>query len=582
MAFTNDTLINYFKQRMVELYDRNTLDSYAVRTCNTMSMFYELKEMLSGWLLGNVKHGETVGLCIDELIKLISKDQWIDDSFYNINKLKAHLETYAKGVKQIKDTKDKKEKDYNDARYTLFLVNQCIRQNDSKYLISLLDAVETALLTKKTYNDNEFSDTISKLDVMLSLMATELLRRGYSKTFLYHYFTSVKRNVAGLSFGSTYTQLKKRLGNVRFFSDLVIIRLHFKTKTIPQMDGMIEEIPAEYQTPMNDAMKGFTKKSTGNRYYIVTVKAPDTNAALQKARLHLSQALDRNDMGLLEIANQGIVAYKENNNWTLHWEQYYDLDKKFPRRDNGANPLPGIMKRIEVSTHISNGVKERLNTALRHLRVGDDQEEIEQRFLNYWIGLEFLFSTPRSGDSTFSRLKEKFPQIKSLYYLKRNVYTLDKRLIGKGLIASNASMGSISEPEMDTAFEAATEELLKYRIKTMKSHIHDHAKVKEYLNNHFQNLVWHLSRIYHLRNELVHEAAIKQSIVGVAGNLRDYLVFMLNILLDYCDAHMAIPSNDPITMEDFFWNNELLWKKLTPEYNKKDFMNIQLPTEYVR
>ena len=60
MAFTNDTLINYFKQRMVELYDRNTLDSYAVRTCNTMSMFYELKEMLSGWLLGNVKHGETV------------------------------------------------------------------------------------------------------------------------------------------------------------------------------------------------------------------------------------------------------------------------------------------------------------------------------------------------------------------------------------------------------------------------------------------------------------------------------------------------------------------------------------------
>ena len=580
MAFTNDTLINYFKQRMVELYDRNTLDTYAVRTCNTMSMFCEAKEMLNGWLIGNVKRGETVGLCMDELIKLLSNDEWIDDSVYNRAKLKTHLEAYAKGVKQIKDTKDKKEKDYNDARYTLFLVNQYISQNDARYLISLLDAVEQDLLTVKTYDDDQFSDTISRLDAKLSLLATELLRRGYSKIFLYQYFTTIKRNVAGLAFSNIYTQLRNRLGNVKFFNDVVIIRLHFKSKTIPQMADMSEEVPAEYQDAMSDVMKGFTKKSTGNAYYIVSVKAPDSNAALQKARLQLSQALDRNDMGVLEIANKGLVAYKDNNNWTLHWEQYYDLNKKSPRGGNIANPLPGIMQRIETSKHKE--VKERLNTALRHLRVGDDQEEIEQRFLNYWIGLEFLFASPRSADSTFSRLKEKFPKLKTLYYLKRNVLSLDKRLIGKGLIAANKSMGTISEQDMDTAFSAATEELLKYRIKSMKSHLHNREKVKNYLSNHIQNLEWHLSRIYHLRNELVHEAAIKQSIVGVTGNLRDYLVFMLNLLLDYCDSQMANHVSDPITMDDFFWQNELLWENLTPEYKKEEFMKIQLPTEYVR
>ena len=92
--------------------DKNTLDSYSVRTCNTMSMLLEAKEILNGWLVGNVKRGETVGLCIDELIKLISYDKWLDDSVYDRGKLKTHLEAYAKGVKQIKDTKDKKEKDY--------------------------------------------------------------------------------------------------------------------------------------------------------------------------------------------------------------------------------------------------------------------------------------------------------------------------------------------------------------------------------------------------------------------------------------------------------------------------------------
>lgn len=582
MTFTNNTLINYFKQRMVELYDRNTLDTYAVRTCNTMSMFYEVKEMLNGWLEGNVKRGETVGLCIDELVKLISNDEWLDDSVYNSSKFVNLLKVYANGVRQIKDTKDKKEKDYNDARYTLYLVNQFIFQNDTSYLTSLLDAVESMLLTTTTYDEKDFSNTIGKLDTLLSILATELLRRGYSKIFLYQYFTSIKRNLGKVPFNSAYAQLKNRLGNARFFNDVVIIRIHFKSKTIPQMADMVDEVPNEYQATMNDTMKGFIKKSTGNGFYIVTVKAPDTNAALQKARLQLSQALDRNDMGLLEIANKGLVAYKENSNWTLHWEQYYDLNKKSPRGGNAANPLPGIMQRIDSSKNISKEVKERLNTALRHLRVGDDQEEIEQRFLNYWIGLEFLFSTPRSGDSTFSRLKEKFPQLKTLYYLKRNVLSLDKRLVGKGLITPTASMGNITESEMDAAYGTATEELLKYRIKSMKSHLHSREKVKEYLDNHVQNLKWHLSRIYHLRNELVHEAAIKQSIVGVAGNLRDYLVFMLNLLLGYCDSQLANTLSNPVTMDDFFWENELLWQKLIPEYKKEEFMKIQLPTEYVR
>lgn len=583
MAFTNQTLINYFKQRMVELYDRNTLDSYSVRTCNTMSMFHELKELLNGWLIGNVKHGETVGLCVDECVKLMSCDEWLDYSFYDKTKFVNHLETYARGIKQVKDTKDKKDKDYNDARYTQHLISMFIVKNDKTYLNSLLDAVGNELLATNSFDDDKFSSMISNLDTKLSLIATELLRRGYSKIFLYKYFLSIKRNVAGLQFPSVYNQLQSKLNTIKNYSDIVIIRLFFKAKTIPLMENMFEEVPIEYQEAMNDVMKGFVKKARGTRFYIVQEKAPDTNAALQKARLRLSQALDRNDMGKLEIMNTGVVAYKENGKWSMHWEIYYDLNKKMHRDNNGINLLSTIMQNVDNSTSISQEVKERLNTALRHLRVGDEQEEIEQRFLNYWIGLEFLFATPRSGDSTFSRLKERFPLLKTLYYLKRNISALDRRLIGKSIIAANTSMGFIDEDNMDRAFNSTSEELLKYRIKSMKSHLHSREKVKDYLGNHIRNLEWHLSRIYHLRNELVHEAAIKQSIIGVTGNLRDYLVFILNLLLSYCDSQKdSFSSNNPITMDDFFWHHELLWKKLVPEYKKEEFMKIQLPTEYVK
>jgi len=78
MAFSNRELIAFFTQRMVELYDRNTLDSYSVRTCNTMSMFCEMKEIITSWIIGNIKRGETVGLCIDECLKLMEEERIIE------------------------------------------------------------------------------------------------------------------------------------------------------------------------------------------------------------------------------------------------------------------------------------------------------------------------------------------------------------------------------------------------------------------------------------------------------------------------------------------------------------------------
>ena len=286
-------------------------------------------------------------------------------------------------------------------------------------------------------------------------------------------------------------------------------------------------------------------------------------------------------MGFVGIEKRGLVAYKENNVWTIHWELHNQLERRPIRQANVANPLSAEMQRIDSATNISQEIKDRLNTALRHLRVGDGQEEMEQRFLNYWIGLEFIFATPRSGDSTFARLKDKFPQMKTLYYLKRNVKDLDVLLGIKGLIGAAESFGQLADADKDRLFNTTTDVLLKYRITKMKEHLYDHNKVKEYLQSHTKHLEWHLSRIYHLRNELVHEAAIRQNIEGVANNLRSYLVFMLNLMLDYCRQQMANPQGEPVVMDNFFWHYELLWKKLTPEYEKDGFLSLGILDELV-
>ena len=177
---------------------------------------------------------------------------------------------------------------------------------------------------------------------------------------------------------------------------------------------------------------------------------------------------------------------------------------------------------------------------------------------------------------------DKFPTIKTLFYLKRNVSNLDSRLREKGLLNENNSFGKLSDVDKDNAFNRTTDILLKYRIKRMKSHLHHHDKVKDYLDIHIKNLTWHLSRIYHYRNEFVHEAAIKNSIEGVSDNLRSYLVFMLNLLIDYCNSQLQLPKSIPATMDNFFWQYELLCNKCTPEYDKDAFLALQIPESYVR
>ena len=87
----------------------------------------------------------------------------------------------------------------------------------------------------------------------------------------------------------------------------------------------------------------------------------------------------------------------------------------------------------------------------------------------------------------------------------------------------------------------------QYRLCCLKSHIHDESSISSYVSAHKTNLEWHISRIYRMRNELIHEAAIKQDIEAVTSNLRFYLVLLLNQIICYfskADREMVLSIND--------------------------------------
>jgi hypothetical protein len=92
------------------------------------------------------------------------------------------------------------------------------------------------------------------------------------------------------------------------------------------------------------------------------------------------------------------------------------------------------------------------------------------------------------------------------------------------------------------------------------------------------HLEWHLTRLYRLRNELIHDAAIIENIENLTGNLRYYLNFILNKLIEFFSDCPPKPLNDKeVSMDDFFMHHIMLLDNL---YEKKITIEESIKMKY--
>lgn len=275
-----------------------------------------------------------------------------------------------------------------------------------------------------------------------------------------------------------------------------------------------------------------------------------------------------------EIPNTALVI-TENERGTYVYEikTQYQLDGQYSNSFSAAERFKKDVDKIQSNSNISQGVKDRLDAALRHLRIGNASSELEQRFINYWIALEFIFSSPETNENTFSRLKTNITNVLVSCYIKRNLLALNESLIKDKIIMSGTFYWELSG--LDDFINNQQSILIKYRLKKMKARLFNHKEdLWTYAKRHEKNLLWHIVRIYRLRNQLIHEAAIKQDIENITSNLRYYLVFLLNQIIVYF-ANTQEKRN--ITLEDFFYEYDIYMKMIA---EKKDLSTcISVPVE---
>jgi hypothetical protein len=175
----------------------------------------------------------------------------------------------------------------------------------------------------------------------------------------------------------------------------------------------------------------------------------------------------------------------------------------------------------------------------------------------------------RNFDDHFNNFKQRIIDTPARYevmaYVKRNVYSLRKGLNQlstqhQSLIPSyNPADANCLKQEAfyDEISQHLSNEfpLLGYRGMKLKQWFFKPNKIAnatDYLKTHRTNLEIHFTRIYRLRNEIIHDAATNTNNEQIASNLRYYLTFMLNELIDF----LSKTNNKEVSIEDYFILNE--------------------------
>lgn len=541
----------FFVQRLIELLHRQTIDSYRLRVMNPYLILHELEDIYRAFLQGSVKNFETLDYCIREVVMLIDNDDVLE--FKEI-----HKNYFAKEL-LLNIKKDNARDCYFDVSNAIKLV---FRENKN-YTINLISKLEYYIQNDVTSNDAIYL-SLEKIDRLTSNLATELIRLGYSKSYLYRYFHKVFIFECVNGFKQAFASISHLISTTsrdyKVWFKIVLPR--FDIRTLSTFNGW--EIQRNIADLVNEKtpadIRKFVHPAPGRHLYLgVSIRALDHFSALAKAKQCLSENFDILQLAyhreeIRKIDKALVIDLSNPDDLELQVLKYI-LDGKYPLGKEALPKLQTKVPEILNNTSISGETKQKIKSAVRYLRYGNESFEVEHQFINYWIGLEYLFSNDR--DSTFTRIKETLPALQVLLYTRRNMVDFFSMIqqplrlfiwthFDPNDIRCLLKIDTFEEISKQTMIDYP---LISYRSWKLKNRLFEKDKRSSYLKNHQDTLEQHLVRIYRFRNEIVHEARHGSDNQTLASNLKYYLTFTLSLIIDHFSR---LQEAESATLEDFF------------------------------
>ncbi len=239
-------------------------------------------------------------------------------------------------------------------------------------------------------------------------------------------------------------------------------------------------------------------------------------------------------------------------------------------------PLPVFLKasaRIDDllrEERIDTRSRERLRASTRHYRMGQDAESFRDKFLNWWLGLEFLchFGDGPIGPSVNTRAVDVLTNRYLWWQVNDLAAQIRKhiRIWPPEVSAFTANPRKVNVTQLiqilqTPAAKAALDNklagnpFLLHRVSVLSHALSGADTTLKLLTEHRRRLSWHLDRLYRIRCCLVHGSPIFLKLQLPAANLEFYLREVLSVATKTFDGHGRIA-----TLDEFFTRAGMSWK----------------------
>ena len=481
----------FFVEKMLDLYYEYVIDSYRVRVHNPISLLEECNNLIEDWNSDKIKRFDTLRQAFHELILLLKNDfdDTVDYGFPEKNIFINNLECLTKC--------DDKSISINCLYEVGYQIGYLLSINKD-YINHLISKIENLL----SFDRTDIASCIphfDKLSMNASFLATELIRKGYSKVKIYQLFSrTFKSSKKERTFEENWTYIKDELlkNNGRVFCVV------FKFNVMPLSDYSILLSnfvdTAILSDPIGSSkIDAFIKGDTSIRFKTFQIEALDFYQAIQKARESLSGFLDILHLAFenvqITIHQDVLVVDQEKKEKARIQKINFLIDGGYIEKENIYDSLTSSVNVILENTYITNEVKAKIKSAIRYLRMGNEALELEQKYISYWIALEHIFSINQKDSSTITRMLEHLTKTQVIYYLKRNIQYIHTDLKKKlpesiltrkfpfiqdnlGYFIDDDLLKKISENIRYTP-------LLSYKVNKIKSALYSSDKTKEYIKN---------------------------------------------------------------------------------------------------
>lgn len=567
---------SFFVALWYELTHPLSLDSYRVRCMNIRTVMIELAQEIRAGRISDLE----ISCLLAEAKEFLSEDGLVAKEYpENFRYLGGFLDEQRDTFKNFANSssKDREQRSLQERATLLHVAEDFGTELNFKpcYRARLCAALPIAI-------QNNEQGQIAKL---LGALLSDLLHEGWTLDGLHQWHKTFLRK-GGVSFSKSLTFLLEGLQREpQFFR--VLLRVHGSTKlaspAIQESVGI--SLSKKAPTIFTQTEQALTKRQRDflREQELVTfveesdVQAVDVAGAALAARGMFEPVLDLvrfdYERSRLRIGSEALVRRQDGKLYIAPTHQTPPNPASHSEISH-LTRLSGELERVLGRREIAAESKEQVRAALRQYRFGKDSENVRDKFLYWWLGLEALSRLDNKGGIGES-VKRNVSRALLHGYLPRLIQDLLETLLYLRVdwpseLATRSGASSLADLDCAALFRilanedlrrqlwqlVAPDSLIVWRWPPLAEMLSSPKDTQARFERHQLHLEWQLQRLYRIRCCIVHGSPIHFPLEPFTANLEFYLKQLIVFVIESFSAYPHIQ-----TLESLFARSQERWER---------------------